>query len=371
MRMTSRERFLTTMRGESPDRLFRLEWGAWVETTERWRGEGFPEGISFGDYFELDRLEMVSIGPSVIEAPIWPPFERKIIEEDHAWVIAREPTGIVTKTFKQNEESPLRARGETGPIQHIRFPVTDRADWQDLKKRLAPANAGRTDDLLARVAPHSSPSRDYVLIVSMEGAYAHPRDLMGTERLSTMIYDDPSLLREIEENSLALHKLAFDAVLKRAEVDAVYIWEDMAYRNGPLLSPHHFREFMLPFYKEMTSFLRARGVPSIWVDSDGDITDLIELFLEGGADLIVPFEVQAGMDVVEVRRRYGEGLGICGGIDKRPLAVGKEAIDAEIGRVRPLLESGKKFIPALDHSVPPNVSFEDFCYYVERLRSFE
>jgi len=369
--MTSRDRFLTTMRGETLDRLFRLEWGAWVETTERWQNEGYPEDASFSDYFELDRLEMVSIGPSVIEAPIWPAFQRETIEENEAWVIAREPTGVVTKTFKQRADSPLRARGETGPIQHVRFPVTGRADWQDVKKRLDPATPGRTDDLLARVETHASPSRDYVLIVSMEGAYAHPRNLMGTERLSTMIYDDPSLVHEIDANSLELHKLAFDAVLGQAEVDAVYIWEDMAYKNGPLLGPPHFREFMLPFYKEMTSFLRARGVPSIWMDSDGDISELIPLFLEGGIDLINPFEVQAGMDVVEVRKRYGEGLGICGGIDKRPLAVGKEAIDAEIARVEPLLQSGKKFIPALDHSVPPNVSFEDFCYYIERLRSFE
>ncbi len=115
----------------------------------------------------------------------------------------------------------------------------------------------------------------------------------------------------------------------------------------------------------------AAGIHSIWVDSDGDIRELIDLFLEGGADFVNPFEVQAGMDIVEVRKRYGEKLGICGGIDKKVLAVGKEAIDAELERVRPLFESKKRFLPALDHSVPPDVSFENFCYYMNRRRSFE
>jgi len=319
----------------------------------------------------MDRVEMVSIGPTVIDPPLWPGFEPEVIEETEEWRVVREPSGIVTKTFKELSEEKARSSGETGPIQYVRFPMTSRADWQDLRSRLDPTTPGRTEDLLARLEPHSSPSRDYVLIVSMEGAYAHPRNLMSTERLSTMIYDDPSLIHEIEDNSLELHKIAFDAVLKQVEVDAVYIWEDMAYRNGPLLSPHHFREFMLPFYKEMTSFLRAREVPCIWVDSDGDISELIPLFLEGGVDLVLPLEVQAGMDIVELRKRYGKRLGMCGGIDKRPLAVGKEAIDAEIERVRSLLEFQEKYIPALDHAVPPDVPFANYCYYVERLRSFE
>jgi len=361
--MNARERFLATLKGEALDRPFRYEWGVWEKTIERWQEEGFPEGADFRQHFDMDRLEMVSIGPDIIISPFWPPFEEETIEEGEDWVVARGRNGIVSKA--------LRDAPELSMPQFVRFPVQGRADWEEVKKRLEPDTHERIEDLKSRLAPHISSRRDYPLIVTMCGAYAHPRNLLGFENLSLFLYDDPLLIREIEENALELHRALFEAILSDAEPDAVYIWEDMAFKNGPLVSPSHFRELMLPFYKKLTSFLRSRGVPSIWVDSDGNISELIGLFLEGGVDFILPFEVQAGMDIVKVRGDYGEVLGIGGGIDKRALALDSKAIDAEIERVRPLLEAKRRYIPALDHSVPPNVPYENFCYYIEKVRSFE
>jgi len=127
---------------------------------------------------------------------------------------------------------------------------------------------------------------------------------------------------------------------------------------------------MLPAYKRFSAFLREMRVKHIIVDTDGNCWNLIPLFLEGGITGLYPMEVAAGMDVVEVRKRYAN-LQIMGGIDKRMLARGKKEIDEELeGKIPFMLKRGG-YIPHVDHHVPPDVSLENFVYYRNRLESFQ
>ena len=102
------------------------------------------------------------------------------------------------------------------------------------------------------------------------------------------------------------------------------------------------------------------------VDSDGDVSELIPLWLEAGIDTVWPFEVAAGMDVLALRRKYGRDLNMLGGIDKRAVAVGGDVMRAEVDRVMPVVESGG-YIPELDHSAPPDISWHNMCEYMEYL----
>ena len=140
----------------------------------------------------------------------------------------------------------------------------------------------------------------------------------------------------------------------------------MCYKTGPLVSPEIFDKYMVPRYKKVTDFLRKKGCDIIIVDSDGDVTELVPLWLKAGVNGILPFEVQAGMDVNYFRAEYGKDLIIMGGIDKRALITGPKDIDAEIMRIAPMIEKGG-YIPWLDHSVPPDVSFDNFLYYMDKL----
>jgi uroporphyrinogen decarboxylase len=158
----------------------------------------------------------------------------------------------------------------------------------------------------------------------------------------------------------------FEPVLREVQVDALLIWEDMCYRGGPLISPEMFRKFILPGYRKVASFARGQGIKVINVDSDGDVWKLIPLWVEGGVNVLYPFEVAAGMNVVAVRERFPR-LGIMGGIDKRALIAGKEAIDRELEARVPFMLKHGGYVPTVDHLVPPDVSFENFRYYREKL----
>ncbi|GAJ15135.1 unnamed protein product, partial [marine sediment metagenome] len=138
-----------------------------------------------------------------------------------------------------------------------------------------------------------------------------------------MYYDDPVLIHEIGEWMEYFELEIIKKVVGDVELDFVYFWEDMAYKTASLVSPRIFREFMMPHYKKITQLLRSHGTDIILVDSDGNTTQLIPLWLEGGLSGHYPLEVAAGMDAVKLRKKYGNNLILLGNIDKRALIKGK------------------------------------------------
>ena len=187
------------------------------------------------------------------------------------------------------------------------------------------------------------------------------------ERLLLSLYDDPQLVKDIMIFLADFWIELWDQALTEVEVDCAHFWEDMAYRTGPLISPSMFREFMTPCYQKVTSFLNGKGVRIILVDSVGNLDELIPLFLEAGLTGVWPIEVQAGNDLLEIRRRYPQ-LQIQGGINKLQIAKGREAIDQELETKVPFMLQQGGYIPHLDHLAHPGISWPDFRYYRQRLR---
>ncbi len=188
---------------------------------------------------------------------------------------------------------------------------------------------------------------------------------MGTENLSYAWYDQPDLMHEMMEFIADFTIEVSKPVLKETDIDYVMINEDMSMKTGPLLSPALYRKFIFPHMKRLTDFFKNNGVRYVIVDSDGNCEVLIPLLMECGVDAIWPMERVAGMDPVKLREEYGKELRLFGGVDKMVLAQGKEAIDKHLSEMVPLIEEGG-FIPTVDHLVSPDVSLENFRYYMKR-----
>jgi hypothetical protein len=125
-----------------------------------------------------------------------------------------------------------------------------------------------------------------------------------------------------------------------------------------------FREFMTPNYRKIREFAKTHEIDVISVDTDGNCTDMIPWFSEAGVNVLYPFERQAGCDLQAIREGWPE-LGMMGGFDKRAIARGPSAIDAEIEIHRKVLERGR-FVTFPDHLVPHDVSWQNMWYYVTR-----
>lgn len=361
--MNERERLIRTLTCSGPDRPSYGDYFYYDSTRERWESEGLPEGLDRGglfDYFGMDHIDIWGKDKLPVEAGPLPGFEPKIFEETAEYTIQRLESGVVVKVLK--DVSPAMP-------QFLSYPVSDRKNWLDIKRRLNPDTHGRLPDNLAEVG-HVSSTRTTPLGAWLGGTYGYIRNWMGVEKASYIFYDDPDLVKEmIEHLTYFFSTLARRIFASNVQLDWVMFWEDMAYNHGPLLSPEKYRKYCLPFYRTMTEIFHQNGVKVIGMDSDGNITELIPLWLDIGINTMHPMEVASGMDVREIRRRYGTKINFIGGIDKRALAHSRAAIDAEvIPKVRELLDTGGGFIAECDHGIPPDVSFDNYCYFRKLVR---
>ena len=375
------------MNFENPDRTLFWEMGYWKETLERWYQEGFPgkndvtrglkpgEGVraenapheeffSWGRRRDKDVHAYLSFDKGMVCLPIncllCPPFEKKIFEEDENSILFRDEVGVTKRMNKTLASRP----------QFLEWPAQDRKGFESLKERLRPNLADRVPPQWKALLKEYA-RRDFPLTLGGYpiGFYGTLRFLMGEERLLLNFYDDPVLIREFMMTLAELWIHLWGQALSEIKVDCVNFWEDMAYRSGSMISPQMFREFMLPAYQKVTSFLRDMGIKIILVDCDGNVEKLAPLFLESGITGIFPFEVQAGNDIVSLRRKYPR-LQILGGIDKMKIALGKAEIDEELSSKIPFMLKEGGFVPHVDHLVHPDIGWEDFQYYRRRLREF-
>jgi len=280
------------------------------------------------------------------------------MEEEENTVVVFNPAGQTVRILKDDPR--------TMPM-YLDQPVKDRATWNEYRKRLNPDTPERwPSDWASYVAKINA--GHYPVILGVGSFFGFLREWMGLEALLYAFHDDPALVDDMMETVLQLEMEVIKRTVKDIHVDQAAFWEDMCFKSGSLISPAMFRKHMMPRYRQVTDLLQRNGVDTIWLDSDGNVDTLIPLWLECGINYIAPMEVAAGNDVVAMRKAYGADLIIGGGIDKRALARGKVEVKAEVmSKVPFLLEKGGYF-PSVDHAVPPDVPFENYCYYIELMR---
>jgi uroporphyrinogen decarboxylase len=149
--------------------------------------------------------------------------------------------------------------------------------------------------------------------------------------------------------------------------DGVLTADDLGSAHGPLMSPRTWADVFQPEVARLGRFLRGHGI-DFWMHSDGAIGPLIDDFVEAGVEVLNPLEAKAGMDVVELRRRYGTRLAFYGNIDATKMAGPQEIIRAELRRKVPVARDGG-YVFHSDHSCPPSVTLERYRWILETARS--
>ena len=351
--MTSRERFHATFRYGRPDRVWLFPQWVFRETTERWLREGMPRDQHFNTYWGYDRFERIPLN----FAP-WPPLESKVIEHAPEWHIVEDELGGQVKAWTD--------RG-IGMSQWLRYPVRDRPTWERLKSHLDPNAAVRYPEYWEDYK-RSVRDRDYPLVIDLGSFYGWIRNWVGMEHLALWYFDDPDLVHEITDYvGDFVYRVVERALDEVPEIDAGAVWEDMAMKTGPLISPQLFRDFMSAPMKRVTDAAHQAGVDLIMVDSDGNNDELVPLWLEGRVNMLYPLEVAAGSDPLALRARHGRELLLMGAIDKRALRDDCTKADVErevMSKVPEMVRQGG-YSPLVDHAVPPDVPFANFRYYMD------
>ena len=360
--LTDRERLIKVLEYQDVDRgVYGVHTGPWPETLQRWRAEGLPAEEDLpGWYAEQfparDRWDWQGhwFFP-------YPPFETHTVSEDKRTILYVNHEGILMRERKDHPFSSMP--------QFVKFPVETLKEFRNFaRERLQPNFEERLgEEGLAALKEKRTRKSPLIVIADRWGGFFGPlRNLTGVEKLCTLFYDDIPFVEEMMDFIADYLISMLDKLLTYTDIDVFGFWEDMAYKTGPLISPDFVKRYMVPRYRRVIDFLHSRGVKWIALDSDGQVSDLIPHWLDAGINILYPFEPQAGMDVVDVRKIFGKELRMWGGVDKRVLASGKQAIDDELSRVRPLIEEGG-YVAHPDHSLPPDVPLENFVYYLQRL----
>ena len=363
--MTQRERFLAVMEYKPVDRVPNYEAGVWNQTKDRWIAEGLNQSDYRWDWFTgedvigLDPREFIDVNYFMI-----PGFDYELLENDGIYETFRDTNGVVHKALIKGTSGGMRNSMD----QYLSFPVECHDDFSALKKKYT-TGIGRYPVGWREIHLPRWKNREHPLILgrncSTGGFYWRCREWMGTENLSLAFYEEPELVHEMMEFIADYTIEMSKPILKETDVDYVMISEDMSMKSGPLLSPAHYREFIFPHMRRLVDFFKNNGVRYVMVDTDGNCEAIIPPLMDAGVDGIWPLERVAGMDPVRIRKEFGKDLRLTGGVDKMEIAKGPEAIDRHLAHLVPLIEEGG-FIPTVDHLVSPEISYQDFLYYMKR-----
>ena len=371
--MNAVERLRRMFEGGPVDHMVRRPFGYFPQTMARWRREGMPpevhsdgrEGPKFNEYFSFD--PEVWMGQAIdlgwCEAPLVPAYEEKLLRVEDGHDIVQDFVGRV-KAY------PIGVREQVMPT-YLKHAVATREDWEnDVRPRLDPGTPERSKGYAERAAACRGRLErgEAVHSAGAVGGYMYLRSLVGPVELLYMFYDDPDLVHSMMRTWRDL----MVPWLKRVQADVgpyfrLYLAEDICYKTGPLISPDMIRAFLLPYYRELFDELRSgqRETLHFEVDTDGDCMGVVDVYREAGVTAMSPFEVAAGCDIVEAGRRWPD-LAIRGGIDKRVLAAGPDAIDRVLRRILPPMVERGRYIPCCDHAVPDDVSLASYLHYRRR-----
>ncbi len=351
--MTGRERFRRQMNSQGVDRCFNMEFGYWDENFTEWkmfRDNGIRDNAEADRFFGFDRIECIG-------GNTWmsPPFESKVIETRGSSKILINGDGLLA-------EVPLDGH-DTIP-HYLKASIVTPEDWKRCREeRFRRDDPARKIDVAALQALHPE-TRDYPLGVYCGSMIGKIRDMLTFEGLAYAMFDYPEMVEDMVETCCVLVEDALDQLLPHFRFDFASGWEDICFKNGPIVTVDFFRDIVMPRYKRIRRKLDQYGIDLWYTDCDGDVRPILPYFLEGGINCLFPFEVMGCAHPGELLDRYRGQLRIMGGFDKIQLGSGREAIKAYMESLVPYVERGG-YIPFCDHRCPPNVDENDYLYYLD------
>jgi len=370
--MTDRERVQAILHYQPYDKLPVVHFGYWDETKMKWYQEGHltleeaklpcdlpPDKDPVGKKLGFDFGWGVAIGA---RANLFPSFEEVVIRRDpDGTEYYRNPDGVVV----------MRKSGVTSIPSEIEHTLVDRESWEEHYLPRLQLTADRfpqfTPEEIAGIN-----ARPYPIGLQLGSFYGYFRDWAGVVGTSYLLADDEELYQEIIDT---LGNLEVECARKMLDCgiqfDYAHIWEDICFKNGPLVVPSIFREMVGPWYKKATDLVKTRGIDIISLDCDGLIDSLIPIWFENGVNTMFPIEVGVwGAELTPWREKYGKNLRGIGGMDKRVFAADYAAIDREIERLKPIIELGG-YLPCPDHRLAPDAKWENVQYYTDKMQNFK
>ncbi len=336
--MKRKERFLAALKREVPDRVPMFDFLFQQPLFEALIGHP-PEGYNGSD--------AVKCALALDHDGVWLPFggfsgyQPKFLTEN----VYKDEWGT---TYQKNEASwPIDA-----PIE---YPIKTRADLKSYSPP-DPTLPGRAAEIEIACTMEND---NIALLGGVQGPLTTLWLLMGYEAISYALYDDPALLTELCNISNTFFK---EAARRSVEAGCVGIWvsEDLGDSRKGFFRLEHYRKYFLPPFVELVDYIDSLGVP-VLLHACGHITDYLDDLAQTKIASIHPLQRTAGMDLRDIKQRYGDRFCLIGNIDSsRTLPYGSpDEVAAEVREAIDIAAPGGGYILASDHSVHDGISVEN------------
>ncbi|MBM4001493.1 MAG: hypothetical protein FJ297_18490 [Planctomycetes bacterium] len=361
--LTSKERIHRIVRHEPVDRIGLFE-VFWREARERWTAEGHiasPDDAS--DHFGLDlRRTGGEVTPSAwgllnLVADI--DFGERTVEEDASTKLIRNGNGAVLRWGKERGGTP----------EHVDFLVKNRRDWEERIRPLLvdPAHYERRiafEKYRERLAENAK--KRTFLCSTVLGAFDAMNALCGHETILVGMATDPDWIVDMCGVYATIVVEMLEMLFGQEGLpDALWVWDDLGFKHRPFMSVGMYRELIMPAHKRVMDFARGKGLP-VLLHTDGQNEPLIPLLIEAGVNILQPIEVKAGMDLLKIKRKYGDQLTFVGGMDVLTLLSNDlDKVRRELEAKIPAVMEGGGYILQVDHSCPAEVDYETYRFFVE------
>jgi uroporphyrinogen decarboxylase len=371
--MNNKERINAILNYKGYDKMPVVSFGYWDETLEKWHSEGhiskeeWQGYVKYGDNSPADRSVMRKLGFDFNwsscfggNSLLLPGFEEQVLEElPNGQIKKIDENGLIVIVKKDVVSIPAEV-GHT---------LCDRKSWEELYLKKLQYSDERID--FEKLGEYKNgKDSDIPVGIYCGSLIGNVRNLLGVEGLSYLYCDDEGLFVEIIDTVADLCYKNVARILKEGfQFDYAHFWEDICFKNGPLVIPSVFEELVGPHYKRLSGLLNENGINVISVDCDGLIDSLVPIWLENGVNTMFPIEVGTwGASVAPWREKYGKELRGVGGMNKTMFARDYKAVDAEIERLKPLIELGG-YIPCPDHRIAPDAIWENVQYYCDKMQN--
>jgi uroporphyrinogen decarboxylase len=335
--MTSEERVQRVLRRKVPDRVPHFEW----LVDHRVRNALCPACKTPHEFAE-------HIGQ---DAVIVDPIYRKERVAANRW---RSEWGYVTQDT--DEEHGIE----------VESPIKTMADFERYTPPdpLAPGRFQAIEDAVQRYQGRMA------VIVHLNDVFSLPRYLMGMQELLMAILIEPELVKALVEMSVTINlQLAREVAARGAKI--VYTGDDIAYSKGPLMSPKHYREFFYPGFCRVVQGFKELGLLVI-KHTDGNLWPIMDMIIDSGIDCLDPIDPLAGMDLGEVKAKYGQRVALKGNVDCAQLmtfGTPEEVVEATKAALKQGMPRGG-YILSSSNSIHSAVKPENYAAMVQTAREY-
>ena len=364
MELTSKERFDRILKHQPVDRIGLFE-VFWRETAQKWSAEGhfaWPEMVS--DHFGLDvRRTGGEITPGdyhIINLVGDVDAGEQLVEETESVKLVRDGNGALLRWMKNGSGAP----------EHVDFTVRDRRSWEEhIRPRLLDERTyeRRINFSSYREVRTKCAREQRFMTCGVVGAFDRMSPMCGHEHLLAGMALDPEWVAEMADLYATITVHLLEILFEREGLpDGLWVWDDLGFKNRPFMSPAMYRAIIYPAHKKLFDFAHSRGLPVV-LHCDGYVEALVPALIEAGINCLQPLEIKAGMDLLKLKKRFGDQIALIGGMDERVLETNdRQAVEAQLLSNLPGAMAGSGYVLQVDHSVSPLVEYETYRFFVER-----